>query len=47
VKHFVESMGGSVRIINNEPPPGCTAEVILQTVSEKGTVDNETENTSD
>ncbi|MBA4418959.1 MAG: hypothetical protein C0392_13790 [Syntrophus sp. (in: bacteria)] len=29
VKHFVESMGGSVRIWNNDPPPGCTAEVIL------------------
>jgi signal transduction histidine kinase len=29
VKHFVESMGGEVRIWNNEPPPGCTAEIIL------------------
>jgi len=27
VKHFIESMGGSVRIWNNEPPPGCTAEL--------------------
>lgn len=29
VKHFVESMGGSVKIVNNEPPPGCTAGVVL------------------
>lgn len=27
VKHFVENMGGSVQIWNNNPPPGCTAEV--------------------
>jgi len=27
VRHFVESMGGTVRIWNNYPPPGCTAEV--------------------
>jgi signal transduction histidine kinase len=27
VKHFIESMGGQVRIGNNDPPPGCTAEV--------------------
>jgi two-component system NtrC family sensor kinase len=27
VKHFVENMGGSVRIWNNDPPPGCTVEV--------------------
>lgn len=27
VKHFVENMGGSVRIWNNTPPPGCTVEV--------------------
>jgi PAS domain S-box-containing protein len=27
VKHFIENMGGSVRIWNNEPPPGCTAEL--------------------
>lgn len=27
VKHFIESMGGSVRIWNNVPPPGCTAEL--------------------
>jgi PAS domain S-box-containing protein len=27
VKHFVEEAGGEVSIINNNPPPGCTAEV--------------------
>jgi signal transduction histidine kinase len=27
VKHFIENMGGSVRIWNNVPPPGCTAEL--------------------
>ena len=27
VRHFIESMGGSVRIWNNSPPPGCTVEV--------------------
>ncbi len=29
VKHFVGSMGGSVSIWNNDPPPGCTVEVAL------------------
>jgi len=29
VKHFIESMGGSVRIWNNDPPPGCTAELCI------------------
>lgn len=29
VKHYVESMGGTVLIWNNDPPPGCTAEVRL------------------
>ena len=29
VKHFIENMGGSVRIWNNDPPPGCTAEVCI------------------
>ncbi|MDP3479744.1 MAG: response regulator [Desulfoprunum sp.] len=29
VKHFVESMGGEIRIRNNTPLPGCTAELIL------------------
>ena len=27
VRHFVEYMGGEVNIWNNDPPPGCTAEV--------------------
>jgi len=27
VKHIVENMGGTVEIWNNNPPPGCTAEV--------------------
>jgi len=27
VKHFIENMGGNVRIWNNQPPPGCTAEL--------------------
>lgn len=35
VKHIVETHGGSVEIFNNEPPPGCTAEVRLP-VLEKG-----------
>ena len=29
VKHFIENMGGSVRIYNNEPSPGCTAELTI------------------
>ncbi len=29
VKHLVESMGGMVRVWNNEPPPGSSAEIIL------------------
>jgi signal transduction histidine kinase len=27
VKHFLENMGGTVHIRNNDPPPGCTAEL--------------------
>jgi PAS domain S-box-containing protein len=27
VRHFIESMGGTVQIWNNNPPPGCTVEV--------------------
>jgi len=34
VKHFVENMGGFVRIWNNEPPPGCTAEIIIPRICE-------------
>lgn len=29
VKHFIENMGGSVRIWNNDPSPGCTAELCI------------------
>ncbi len=29
VKHFIENMDGSVRIWNNDPPPGCTAELSI------------------
>ena len=29
VKHFIENMGGSVQIWNNNPSPGCTVEVRL------------------
>jgi len=29
VKHFIENMGGSIRIWNNDPPPGCTAEMCI------------------
>jgi PAS domain S-box-containing protein len=27
VRHFIEHMGGSVAIANNQPPPGCTVEI--------------------
>jgi PAS domain S-box-containing protein len=36
VKHFIESMGGTVRIRNNDPPPGCTAEVRIPLIREIG-----------
>jgi len=29
VRHFITNMGGSVRIWNNEPPPGCSAELYI------------------
>ena len=29
VKHYIENMGGSVKIWNNNPPPGCTAELCI------------------
>lgn len=36
VKHFIENMGGRVLIWNNDPPPGCTAELqIPQAVKEQ------------
>jgi signal transduction histidine kinase len=27
VRHFIGNMGGTVRLWNNDPPPGCTAEI--------------------
>jgi PAS domain S-box-containing protein len=29
VKHIVEKHGGAVSLVNNDPPPGCTATLIL------------------
>jgi signal transduction histidine kinase len=29
VKHIVEVHGGTITIVNNDPPPGCTVEVRL------------------
>lgn len=29
VRHFIENMGGTVQIWNNDPPPGCTVEVCI------------------
>jgi PAS domain S-box-containing protein len=42
VKHFVESMGGEILIRNNEPAPGCTAELILN-LAEPDDYEHETE----
>jgi PAS domain S-box-containing protein len=36
VRHFVEGMGGVVTIENNDPPPGCTAEVRIPLAREEG-----------
>ena len=35
VRHFIDNMGGSVRIRNNEPPPGCTAELHIPLASKE------------
>lgn len=35
VRHYIENMGGTVRIWNNEPPPGCTAEIRIPLMKEK------------
>jgi two-component system NtrC family sensor kinase len=35
VKHFVEDMGGTVVLFNNDPPPGCSAEVHIPQAVEK------------
>ncbi len=32
-KHFSEAMGGTITIFNNDPPPGCTAELRLPLLS--------------
>lgn len=32
-KHFTEVMGGTITIYNNDPPPGCTAELRLPILS--------------
>jgi signal transduction histidine kinase len=37
VRHFMEHMGGQVRIRNNNPPPGCTAEVWIPLAREEQT----------
>lgn len=42
VKHFIESMGGEITIRNNEPAPGCTAELILN-LAERNDYEHETE----
>ncbi len=34
VKHFVEDMNGTVVLFNNDPPPGCTAEVKIPLATE-------------
>ena len=34
VRHFIENMGGSVAIRNNDPPPGCTVEIQIPTAGE-------------
>lgn len=34
VRHFIEEMGGSVRLWNNDPPPGCTAEIRIPLAQE-------------
>jgi signal transduction histidine kinase len=35
VKHFIENMAGTVRIWNNDPPPGCTAEIRIPRAREE------------
>lgn len=44
VKHFITNMGGSVIIYNNDPPPGCTAEIRIPLATRSSC---ETENSSD
>jgi PAS domain S-box-containing protein len=35
VKHFIEEMNGTVLLFNNDPAPGCTAEVRIPTTMEQ------------
>ncbi|MFP4240833.1 MAG: ATP-binding protein [Chitinispirillaceae bacterium] len=42
VKRIIESHGGSIRLENNTPPPGCTVEICLQRIDEDVEVDEET-----
>lgn len=44
VKHFIENMGGAVHLHNNQPPPGCTAEILLN-IAKDMELDHEKENT--
>lgn len=34
VKHFVEDMGGTVVLFNNDPPPGCSVEIHIPAIAE-------------
>jgi PAS domain S-box-containing protein len=34
VKHIIEKHGGSIALVNNDPPPGCTASVALPVLEE-------------
>jgi len=35
VKRIVENHGGEVKVKNNEPPPGCTVEILLPIANEE------------
>ncbi|MDD2897554.1 MAG: ATP-binding protein [Desulfuromonadaceae bacterium] len=35
VKHFIENMNGTVRMWNNNPPPGCTVEIRIPLFQEE------------
>ncbi len=37
VHHLVESHGGAIHVVNNEPSPGLTAEVMLPIAGSTGT----------
>ena len=34
VKHIIEKHGGTIRLANNDPPPGCTVSVVLPVLEE-------------